>query len=89
MTDEEIRLLHVCEQNLQLARAHLETFRDVALKGDHWPIVGRLGAQNDRIVDELRFLQGREVTLDDALFRAIQLAGAATLIAGLIESADR
>lgn len=89
MTDEEIRLLHVCEQNLQLARAHLETFRDIALKGDHWPIVRWLGSENDRIVDELRALQGREVGLEDALFRAMQLAGAATLIAGLIESAER
>lgn len=86
---KELRLLHICDQNLQLARAHLEVLRDLAYSGDVWPLVKRLGVENDRIVSELEELLGYEVTVESAIKRAIELAGVATLIAGLIEQSRK
>lgn len=85
LSSEELRLLHVCDQNLALARAHLEWITGQAFDGDSRPLIIRLAETNDRIVDRLEQLRGKDIGLEMAIDRAIELAGVATLIAGLIE----
>jgi len=82
---EETRLLHVCDQNLALARAHVEAVVGMVFENDSEPVIAWLGQRNDEIVDELKKLVGKEAPLAEALTRAVIMAGTAVLMAGLIE----
>jgi hypothetical protein len=57
----------------------------MVFEGDPEPVIAWLGVENDRIVDELEKLLGKEVGIETVLTRAVLLAGTAVLMSGLIE----